>query len=123
MPTCLNNPVFVRFPLHVSLKTFLVLFIRSIKSIFLSEIHLFFYLSFELELFMSVCKLRFVEQANFIYIHRVIEKCMLLTAQIQFPISCFYLIEQENVSVLGNGFIMQLQFDNSMNTKTSFNVV
>ena len=108
MPTCLNNPVFVRFPLHVSLKTFLVLFIRSIKSIFLSEIHLFFYLSFELELFMSVCKLRFVERANFIYIHRVIEKCMLLTVQIQFPISCFYLIEQENVSVLGNWFIMQL---------------
>ena len=69
---------------------------------------------------MSVCKLRFVERANFIYIHRVIEKCMLLTAQIQFPISCFYLIEQENVSVLGNWFIMQLQFDNSMNTKTSF---
>ena len=69
---------------------------------------------------MSVCKLRFVERANFIYIHRVIEKCMLLTAQIQFPISCFYLTEQENVSVLGNWFIMQLQFDNSMNTKTSF---
>ena len=52
---------------------------------------------------MSVCKLRFVERANFIYIHRVIEKCMLLTAQIEFPISCFYLIEQENV--LGNGLI------------------
>ena len=66
---------------------------------------MFFYLSFELELFMSVCKLTFVERANFIYIHRVIEKCMLLTAQIEFPTSCFYLIEQENVSVLGNGLI------------------